>query len=939
MLLKRLGPEATANTSTNRYQFFQKIAALPSGGYVVVWMSDHSGGDYDIVAQRFSADGAKVGGEILVNIPGSIYSSQSLPMVSALASGGFATAWIDSYNVIKARIVGADGVPVGQEIPVTATASFYHSQPAIAALPDGGFVVGWTDERKLYSADGGDLRGQMFDSSGAPAGPEFTINTLGQGGQTEIRAAALTGGGFVFVWRHQTGDPADPGNIKAQMFDSAGNRIGTEFLVPTAQGFSEWGADIAALPNGGFVISWQGPDPVLNKYEAQAQMFSATGARIGPVVTASNPENGVSSVEVTSLAGGGFVVGWANTIHPSGHTASRRGQMFDAEGNRLGSQFQINSDRVESGGYLDMATLSSGRVVAVWNADRPNAGYDVRMQVFRAPLMGTPLADSIEGTAFDDGIAGLGSDDILDGKEGDDSLEGGAGADQLTGGAGNDELDGGAGDDSMTGGIGNDIYVVDSAADWVAENASEGTDEVRTGLAAYVLPANVEKLTATSGVAHDFRGNAGDNVVTGGAGDDILRLQDGGEDFAIGGAGNDGILFGASLSAGDAVDGGEGTRDQLGLQGNYGTFGAGAAAFTLGAGHLVNVEMLVLLSGADSRFGDTAGNFYGYNLATVDASVAVGRQLVVSFNTLRVGENVTFDGSAETNGSFMTYGGLGTDVLTGGQQSDSFYFGADSRFAPGDRVDGQGGSLDQLGLQGDYSGARAVTFAADSMTGIEMIVLLSAGDARFGGGSGDGFSYDIVMNDGNVAAGAKMYISANALRSDGTLDERLDFDGSAEKDGVFTIYAGSGSDTLIGGERADEIWGGGGADRITGGLGADFLRGGEGDDVFDYNSVAESGAASRDLILDFTSGSDRIDLSGIDANSLTDGDQAFSFIGSGAFTGSGAASAGQLRAYQGSGSSGAWIVEGDVNGDGVADFRIGVVVGASGPIVSSDFIL
>jgi serralysin len=170
-----------------------------------------------------------------------------------------------------------------------------------------------------------------------------------------------------------------------------------------------------------------------------------------------------------------------------------------------------------------------------------------------------------------------------------------------------------------------------------------------------------------------------------------------------------------------------------------------------------------------------------------------------------------------------------------------------------------------------------------------------------------------------------MFISANTLRSDGTLTETLDFDGSAEKDGFFTVYAGSGADTLAGGERADEIWGRGGADMIRGGLGADILRGGEGSDVFDYDDVAESTAAARDSILDFTSGSDRIDLSGIDANILAEGDQAFTWIGTSAFGGSGAASAGQLRVYE---SGANWIVEGDVNGDGIADLVIQLPIGA-----------
>ena len=70
-------------------------------------------------------------------------------------------------------------------------------------------------------------------------------------------------------------------------------------------------------------------------------------------------------------------------------------------------------------------------------------------------------------------------------------------------------------------------------------------------------------------------------------------------------------------------------------------------------------------------------------------------------------------------------------------------------------------------------------------------------------------------------------------------------------------------------------------------------------------------AASRDIITDFVNGTDRIDLSAIDANSTT--------IGTGAFAGGGAGGAGQLR-YSFAGTD--TLVEGDVDGDGTADFQI-----------------
>ena len=90
-----------------------------------------------------------------------------------------------------------------------------------------------------------------------------------------------------------------------------------------------------------------------------------------------------------------------------------------------------------------------------------------------------------------------------------------------------------------------------------------------------------------------------------------------------------------------------------------------------------------------------------------------------------------------------------------------------------------------------------------------------------------------------------------------------------------------------------------------------------------------------DHILDFAAGTDKIELTRVDANTFVAGDQAFSWIGANAFTGSGAASAGQLRAYQNGNN---WFVEGDTNGDGAADLVIQLTV-TGGALAQSDFLL
>jgi Ca2+-binding RTX toxin-like protein len=148
-------------------------------------------------------------------------------------------------------------------------------------------------------------------------------------------------------------------------------------------------------------------------------------------------------------------------------------------------------------------------------------------------------------------------------------------------------------------------------------------------------------------------------------------------------------------------------------------------------------------------------------------------------------------------------------------------------------------------------------------------------------------------------------------------------DASQETDGSLRLFGGKASDILKGGALAD---------LIHGNLGADTLAGGGGADSFRFQSTAESNAGSRDHILDFTPGTDKIELDRIDANTLVAGNQAFSWIGSNAFSGS----AGELRAYE---TNGSWFVEGDTNGDGTADLVIALTLQGPVPLGAGDFAL
>ena len=157
--------------------------------------------------------------------------------------------------------------------------------------------------------------------------------------------------------------------------------------------------------------------------------------------------------------------------------------------------------------------------------------------------------------------------------------------------------------------------------------------------------------------------------------------------------------------------------------------------------------------------------------------------------------------------------------------------------------------------------------------------------------------------------------------------ETMYVDGSVELDGFLRLFGGAAVDTLIGSPNAD---------LIHGNLGGDTLAGSGGADVFRYQSTAESApvAGFVDYIIDFAPGEDKIDLSRIDADSAAAGDQAFTWIGSNAFSGS----AGELRVYS---TGPGWGVEGDVNGDGAADLYITLALQGfmSPPPGQGDFIL
>lgn len=257
------------------------------------------------------------------------------------------------------------------------------------------------------------------------------------------------------------------------------------------------------------------------------------------------------------------------------------------------------------------------------------------------------------------------------------------------------------------------------------------------------------------------------------------------------------------------------------------------------------------------------------------------------------------------SGADVLDGGQGADVLIGGAGNDIYY--VDTEFDDVYEV-AQGGH-DKINSSADFLSVKQE---------VEDIALFGSGRVAIGN------ALDNLMNgnqNDNILAGA------------------------------------GGSDVLSGGGGRDELSGGLGNDWIRGGSGADVLQGDLGADKFVYFSIDEIGKANsqQDIIVDFTGSNitgssataDRIDLHRIDANRTTIADDAFRFIGASAFSGE----AGELRYALGSATvddvdpvngrpsfqAPALQLEGDTDGDGLADFQLALL--STSQINATDFFL
>ena len=381
-----LGPEFQVNTYTTGTQYRPKVAAA-GDGFVVVWESAYQDrGNTGLFGQRFGPDGQPVVGEF--QVPSSTQWSQYRPAVAAAADGGFLIVWDSSQDGSDLGIFGrrfdAAGMPLGDEFQINSHTSGQQGFPRIAGDGAGNFVVVWMSLAQDGSYEG--VFAQRFDAGGVPMGSEFQVNGYTTGGQYYPRVAADGRGDFVVVWNEFERDGSATG-VFGRRFDATGSPLGPDFQVNTLTWGDQGVADVACDSPGDFVVAWSGPSEVYSSNnDALGQRFDADENRVGGEFRINTfTEYNQRPEGVAFDAVGNFVVVWGS--YQDGSEGGVFAQEFDSASRRVGSELRVNSFTLGSQWGAAVASMGTGHFIVVWQSfGQDGSGWGVFGQRLEFPL-------------------------------------------------------------------------------------------------------------------------------------------------------------------------------------------------------------------------------------------------------------------------------------------------------------------------------------------------------------------------------------------------------------------------------------------------------------------------------------------------------------------------------------------------------------------------
>jgi hypothetical protein len=297
-----LGEETAASVRTDAHQIRPSITALSNGNFVVVWGADGPDGSMQgVYGMLYGPTGARLGVEFQINQ--FTLNNQRNPVVSGLADGGFAVAWVSegersgSSVDVYGRIYNASGAAKGGEFRVNAS-NRVASSPTIATTSAGNFSIAWCEISQDPNVVGDQVFGEKINSTGDSTGwdvyasgfsPDGTrlveptrVNQVTAGSQRNPSIASV-GSAQMVVWTSY-GQDGDREGIVGRALNGIGAPIGDESVVNSHTIGEQLYPVVKGDGDARFVACWSSFVGVAAGTELRAQRFLGVddGASLPP---------------------------------------------------------------------------------------------------------------------------------------------------------------------------------------------------------------------------------------------------------------------------------------------------------------------------------------------------------------------------------------------------------------------------------------------------------------------------------------------------------------------------------------------------------------------------------------------------------------------------------------------------------------------------------
>jgi hypothetical protein len=423
----KLGAEVAVNaaSTTTQQTSDQSIATDPNGNAVATWASQNQDGSgWGIYAQRFDANGTKVGSEFLVNT--TTTGDQLDPNVAVDLDGNFTIVWTSndgSGSGIFGQRFDCLGNRVGDEFRVNDTTAGEQTAPSVAMNGVGDVLVTWTSAGQ--DGSGTAIYGRRYvtnipamkafvtesvlltESTTLTDAGEFRINTTTAGDQLDSTVVAnRLNGDFVVVWSSLGQDGSGSGIYAQRFFGATGATAGNEFRVNTTTSGDQ--SDAAVGINrftSEFVVTWTSAGQDGSGKGIYAQRFNASGVAQGTefrVNTTTTGDQYDSSVAVDGA--GEFYVLWTNAA-VTANGLQVNGQQFDKFGVKKEGEFVVNATTAGDQSRASVSIDVFGRVTAVWSGNGSGDSAGVFSQRYRTDLHPLESAGDHDHGGVDDEVA------------------------------------------------------------------------------------------------------------------------------------------------------------------------------------------------------------------------------------------------------------------------------------------------------------------------------------------------------------------------------------------------------------------------------------------------------------------------------------------------------------------------------------------------------